>query len=109
MSRLKQQPEENEPKLGAGDYFVVSTKCGDWRVSTEMVRFIAWRALVKQPDGARDSVFGPVVDDRFLNDVEQLTSDVVGWIDSNLGRGYAWPARGLRVLRFQPGITPRIS
>jgi hypothetical protein len=40
MNRLKHQPEENEPKLGAGDYFVVSAKCGEWCVSTEMVRFV---------------------------------------------------------------------
>jgi DNA-binding NtrC family response regulator len=57
----------------------------------EMVRFIVWGALVRQPDGATDSVFGPVVDDRFRIDVEGLTSDIVDWIERDLGRGYAWP------------------
>jgi DNA-binding NtrC family response regulator len=58
---------------------------------TEMVRFIAWGVLVKQTDGANGSVLGSVADNRSQEDVEELTKEVVAWIDSKLGRGYAWP------------------
>ncbi|HKI16306.1 MAG TPA: sigma 54-interacting transcriptional regulator, partial [Isosphaeraceae bacterium] len=58
---------------------------------TEMVRFIAQGVLVKQTDGANGSLLGPVAGDRFQKDVEDLTLEVVTWIDRELGRGYAWP------------------
>jgi hypothetical protein len=40
MNRLQQKPEENEPPLGPGDYFIVRARYDEWQVSTEMARFI---------------------------------------------------------------------
>lgn len=39
MNRLQEQPEP-ERKPAGGDYFVVSTQCCTWYVSTEMARHI---------------------------------------------------------------------
>jgi hypothetical protein len=39
MNRLQQQPEPGQPKAG-GDYFLVSTECCTWYVSTAMARHV---------------------------------------------------------------------
>jgi DNA-binding NtrC family response regulator len=53
----------------------------------ELVRFIAREVLVKRTDDP----IGPQTDDGFTEEVEPLTAEVVGWIDRELGRDYAWP------------------
>ncbi len=40
MNRLQQQPEENQPPIGPGDYFIVEARYDTWLVSLEMARFI---------------------------------------------------------------------
>ena len=57
----------------------------------EMVRFIAGEVLAPRSDGAARSLTGPIPDDRFHDEVDQLTDEVVAWIDRSLGRDYAWP------------------
>jgi DNA-binding NtrC family response regulator len=57
----------------------------------ELVRFIAREVLVKptvDPDG---SGLGRADDGEFAEEVEQLTEEVIAWIDRELGRAYAWP------------------
>ncbi len=57
----------------------------------DLVRFIAREVLVKRtvdPDG---SGLGRADDGEFAEEVEQLTAEVVAWIDRALGRDYAWP------------------
>ena len=57
----------------------------------ELVRFIAREALVKRTDRPNDLAYEPATNDSFAVEVERLTSEVVAWIDRELGRGFAWP------------------
>jgi DNA-binding NtrC family response regulator len=57
----------------------------------EMVRFIAGEALAPKTDPTDGSRSGQIHDDGFQDEVEQLTDEVVTWIDRELGRDYDWP------------------
>jgi DNA-binding NtrC family response regulator len=58
---------------------------------TELVRFIAREVLVGPSDDPNALVLGQAAEDQFPEEVEQLTGEVVAWIDRELGRDYAWP------------------
>jgi DNA-binding NtrC family response regulator len=59
---------------------------------TEMVRFIAGKVLVEQNDDDSDEApLGPASDDGLAEEADRLVAEVVGWIDRELGRDYAWP------------------
>jgi DNA-binding NtrC family response regulator len=56
-----------------------------------LVRFVAHEALAKKSDGRPEVDFEPPDQDAFAAEAEQLTEEVVNWIDRHLGREYAWP------------------
>ncbi len=57
----------------------------------ELVRFIAREVLVARTDAANGPAPGPEAGEGLAEEMEQLTAEVVGWIDRELGREYAWP------------------
>jgi hypothetical protein len=57
----------------------------------ELVRFIAQKALVKVTDDPDELAFEPAPDNDLAGMVEDLTAEVVTWIERELGRDYAWP------------------
>jgi DNA-binding NtrC family response regulator len=57
----------------------------------EMVRFIVQGILGRHLDDPTGQYPAPATEDRLLEEAEQLTAEVVSWIDRELGRDYAWP------------------
>jgi DNA-binding NtrC family response regulator len=57
----------------------------------ELVSFIARRLLVKLAEEPDELASEPAADAVLMEQVDQLTAEVVDWIHSNLGRDYAWP------------------
>ena len=57
----------------------------------ELVRFIAQKILVKMADDPDELAFDPAPDNVLAGMVEDLTAEVVTWIDRELGLNYAWP------------------
>ena len=57
----------------------------------ELVRFIVREVFVKRIDEPNDLALETANDDGLTEEVERLTSEVVAWIDRQLGRDYAWP------------------
>ncbi len=55
----------------------------------ELVRFIASEVLVKREEASNGPDFG--TDGELSREVEQLTAEVVTWIERELGRDYGWP------------------
>ena len=57
----------------------------------ELVRFIVQEVLVGPNDDPSRAAPISADDGELMEEVEQLTEEVVSWIDRELGRDYAWP------------------